>query len=176
MRLFEESASLTCTHSSYLAKRDLTSPADAGPVAADIAVRNSALEARAVPTHIQWCLPGSTIYVNPVQIGAIASTTITKTIIEELVLSTLEAVDAYIHTHGPGFLLVGNSWNFVSPMDSRYDIHVHGATTYLVLQGGLESMLNYMQTFNYFATGTWNFFDHVNVDVAQALLRFNRQV
>ena len=90
-----------------------------------------------------------------------------------MVLSALEAVDAYIHTHGEGMLLVGQSWNYVSQEDNRFDIHVHGATTYLVLQGGLESMLNYMQHFNYFATGTWNFFDHVNVNVAQALLRFN---
>ena len=161
-------------HSRYLAKRDLTSPADLGPVAADVAVRDNSLEARSVPTHIYWCLPGSTIYVNPVQVGALAAFPITRTIIEEMVLSALEAVDAYIHTHGPGFLLVGQSWNFVSPIDSRFDIHVHGATTYLVLQGGLESMLNYMQHFNYFATGVWNFFDHVNVDVAQALVRFNR--
>ncbi|MCJ1245457.1 hypothetical protein MMC30_002661 [Trapelia coarctata] len=100
----------------------------------------------------------------------------TADIVEALVLAALETVDTYIHRHGEGQLLLLNSRNYVSGQDGRWTIHVHGRTTFLVLQQGLESMLNYMPVNRYFATGVWNVFDHVGLDVAQALIRFNHMV
>jgi len=158
----------------------LSSPAtstNGTPISTAIEVRdpNTDLQPRSVPTHIQWCAIESTIYVNPVLVGQEA-VGIAASVVEGLVLTALEAVDAYIHTHGAGQLLPLNSWNFVSGQDERWAIHVHGHTTFLVLQHGLESMLNYMQVNRFFATGVWNFFDHVDINVAQALIRFNRMM
>ena len=98
---------------------------------------------------------------------------IAASVVEGLVLEALEAVDAYIHAHGEGQLLPLNSWNWISSQDGRLAFHVHGHTTFLVLQRGLESMLNYMQTYRFFATGIWNFCDHIGINVAQAQIRFN---
>ena len=56
---------LTLVLISYFTKRDIE------PVTPAISVRSpdTDLHTRSVPLHIQWCLPGSTIYVNPVYVG-----------------------------------------------------------------------------------------------------------
>ncbi len=101
---------------------------------------------------------------------------IAASVVEAMVLEALEHVDQYIHTHGEGQLLPLNSWNWLSGQDDRWTFHVHGHTTFLVLQHGLESMLNYMQIHRYYATGTWNFCDHIGINVAQAQIRFRHVV
>jgi hypothetical protein len=93
-------------------------------------------------------------------------------VIQELVTDALIATEVYTHAHGEGQLLAGGTWSFVSPMDPRYTIQVHGVTTYLVLQGTLESILNYMQEFEYFTMSGWNIWDHQS-DVAQLRVVYN---
>lgn len=97
---YRNPAPLTLFLFSYFTKRDIE-PIE--PVTPAISVRSpdTDLHTRSVPLHIQWCLPGSTIYLNPVYVGQQALG-IAASVVEAMVLEALEHVDQYLHTHGEG--------------------------------------------------------------------------